>query len=381
MDELLNLPAALTACDRLGLEDMTSAGAIILLSKPPHGPPLYWHQDATYWNHPMSALPWPSRVFCPTTWWIQPARTAASASSPAPTGSGTELHDLLPDAHSPEMQRADETHLAFTEQPGEIDIPVKAGDLVIADGRVLHAAWPNNTATRRTLVLEWWDLFPFPSVPTWWKAKYRRRSRRSQRDLRTLPQAHPPPPIRRVTVRASPSNARSLVGYRSGDTMVKKPVTLGIVGARRGSSFARTALGGLDGRVRLTSVCDIDAGVLAQWRREHPGLVYYQSYEQFLAQANVDAVVLSTPLQLHAPQALQALAAGKHVLSEVIAATTLDECWALIAAVQQSGLKYMFAENSCYRRENMLVLNMVEQGPLRRDYLRRRAATSTTAPT
>ena len=48
---------------------------------------------------------------------------------------------------------------------------------------------------------------------------------------------------------------------------MKKPVTLGIVGARRGSSFARTALGGLDGRVQLTSVCDIDSGVLAQWRR------------------------------------------------------------------------------------------------------------------
>ena len=59
--------------------------------------------------------------------------------------------------------------------------------------------------------------------------------------------------------------------------------------------------------MQLTSVCDIDAGVLAQWRRDHPELAYYQSYEQFLAQANVDAVVLSTPLQLHAPQALQAL--------------------------------------------------------------------------
>ena len=106
----------------------------------------------------------------------------------------------------------------------------------------------------------------------------------------------------------------------------------------------------------LTLACSPSGG------RDHPELAYYQSYEQFLAQANVDAVVLSTPLQLHAPQALQALAAGKHVLSEVIAATTLDECWALVAAVQRSGLKYMFAENSCYRRENMLVLNMVEQG-------------------
>ena len=40
--------------------------------------------------------------------------------------------------------------------------------------------------------------------------------------------------------------------------MAKSPVTLGIVGARRGSRFARTALGGFEGRVQFTSVCDID---------------------------------------------------------------------------------------------------------------------------
>jgi ectoine hydroxylase-related dioxygenase (phytanoyl-CoA dioxygenase family) len=45
---------------------------------------------------------------------------------------------------------------------------VKAGDLVIADARVLHAAWPNHSQQRRTLVLAWWDVFPFPSVPSWW---------------------------------------------------------------------------------------------------------------------------------------------------------------------------------------------------------------------
>jgi len=143
---------------------------------------------------------------------------------------------------------------------------------------------------------------------------------------------------------------------------LKRPVRLGIVGARRGSSFARTALTTLGKQVCLTSVCDSDPAVLAQWRHDHPDLAYYQSYDQFLAAANVDAVVLSTPLQLHAPQAIQALHAGKHVLSEVIAATTIDECWALITAVQRSGLKYMLAENYCYRRENMLILNMVEQG-------------------
>ena len=176
---------------------MTSAGAIILLSKPPHGPPLYWHQDATYWNHPMSALPWPSRVFLSYYLVDTTRENGCLRIIPGTHRKRTELHDLLPDAHSPEMQRADETHLAFTEQPGEIDIPVQAGDLVIADGRVLHAAWPNNTDTRRTLVLEWWDLFPFPSVPDLVGRRATPRSpRRSPRHLRTLPQAHPLPPLR-----------------------------------------------------------------------------------------------------------------------------------------------------------------------------------------
>jgi predicted dehydrogenase len=65
---------------------------------------------------------------------------------------------------------------------------------------------------------------------------------------------------------------------------------------------------------------------------------------------------------LHAGQSVQALRAGKHVLSEVIAATTLEECWELIEAVEKSGLTYMMAENYCYRRETMFVRNMAEQG-------------------
>ena len=169
--DILDLPAARAACDQVGLEGMTSAGSFILLSKPPHGPPLYWHQDATYWNHPKSALPWPSRVFLSYYLVDTTRENGCLRIIPGTHRKRTELHDLLPDAHSPEMQRADESHLAFTEQPGEIDVPCKAGDLVIADGRVLHAAWPNNTDTRRTLVLAWWDVFPFPSVPTWWEGE------------------------------------------------------------------------------------------------------------------------------------------------------------------------------------------------------------------
>jgi predicted dehydrogenase len=51
---------------------------------------------------------------------------------------------------------------------------------------------------------------------------------------------------------------------------------------------------------------------------------------------------------MHAPMALQALAAGKHVYSAVPAATTLDELHQLIEAVKRTGLVYMLGETSLY---------------------------------
>jgi predicted dehydrogenase len=57
-----------------------------------------------------------------------------------------------------------------------------------------------------------------------------------------------------------------------------------------------------------------------------------------------------------------ALDAGLHVLSEVVAATTSDEAWALIEAVRRSGRVYMMAENYCYTRQSMMVRHMADQG-------------------
>jgi ectoine hydroxylase-related dioxygenase (phytanoyl-CoA dioxygenase family) len=147
---------------------LSDTGGLIILSKPPGGPALYWHQDNMDWNHPKSVLPWPSTIFL--SYYLVDTTRANGCLRVIP---GTHrkripLHDQLPDAHGPEIQAADEDHLAFASHPDEIDIPVKAGDLVIADGRVLHAAWPNRSSERRPLILAWWRVFPFPSVPSWW---------------------------------------------------------------------------------------------------------------------------------------------------------------------------------------------------------------------
>lgn len=139
------------------------------------------------------------------------------------------------------------------------------------------------------------------------------------------------------------------------------PIRLAIVGGRRGGSF-NTALQALRDLIELTAVCDIDEGVREKWKSERPGVKAFARYEDVLNEQSVDAVLLATPMMLHARQAIEALNAGKHVLSEVIAATSIADCWDLVEAVESTGLTYMMAENYCYRRETMMIRNMADHG-------------------
>ena len=140
--------------------------------------------------------------------------------------------------------------------------------------------------------------------------------------------------------------------------MKSKTLKIVVVGARRGKTFIRTARhAGLE----LSGVCDTKPEALALWKDE-PGIRLYDRYEQILDDPSVDAVCLATPADLHAAQSIEALQAGKHVISEVPALRTLEEGAALIEAVRRTGRTYMMAENYCYCREVLMVQNMVEQG-------------------
>jgi hypothetical protein len=53
---------------------------------------------------------------------------------------------------------------------------------------------------------------------------------------------------------------------------------------------------------------------------------------------------------------------GKHAAVEVPAAITLEECWQLVDAAEQTQRHCLMLENCCYGETEMLVLNMVRQG-------------------
>ncbi|MBH65793.1 MAG: hypothetical protein CL784_04685 [Chloroflexi bacterium] len=137
-------------------------------------------------------------------------------------------------------------------------------------------------------------------------------------------------------------------------------IRLAVAGGNRGARFDQI-LDGLEEQVELVAVCDPSDDVRSEWTAERPQIKAYEKFEEMVEDPGIDAVFIATPMLLHAGQALTALRAGKHVLSEVIAATTLDECYALVETVENTGLTYMMAENYCYRREAMMIKKMCDE--------------------
>jgi predicted dehydrogenase len=137
-------------------------------------------------------------------------------------------------------------------------------------------------------------------------------------------------------------------------------IRIGVVGAaRRGKSFAG-ALRGLG--YTVAAVCDVNTDVLAECRRQMEAEAAFDDYQQMLDVGRLDAVLIATPMQLHAPQAIAALQRGIHVLSEVTAATSLEQCRQLVAATRQSKAVYMMAENYIYVRHIQFIAGLVKAG-------------------
>jgi len=140
-----------------------------------------------------------------------------------------------------------------------------------------------------------------------------------------------------------------------------KPIRLGIIGAAgRGGHFAR--LCSSVGSLALTTVCDIRADQLERCRLEAGASEAYADYHELLRRSDCEAVLIATPMPLHAAQSIAALASDRHVLCEVTAAVSLDECRRLRQAVRSSSATYMMAENYGYSIERVLVTEMVRQG-------------------
>ena len=123
-------------------------------------------------------------------------------------------------------------------------------------------------------------------------------------------------------------------------------------------SFAR-GTGPLVG-MELVALCDTWEERLEQAGKQF-GVATYTDYDEFLGH-DLDAVILANYFHEHAPFAIKALNAGKHVMSETSACFTLAEGVALVRAVERSGKQYMFAENYPYMLFNQEMRRLYREG-------------------
>ncbi|HHU15761.1 MAG: Gfo/Idh/MocA family oxidoreductase [Kiritimatiellae bacterium] len=172
--------------------------------------------------------------------------------------------------------------------------------------------------------------------------------------------------LKPTSARAQGSAGTTVMGLR---TPKMERVRVGFIGLGRGSGHLGDMLK-IEG-AEVTALCDIHQPTLdralkrvADAGKPKPATFSDgpEAYKKMLERDDVDIVYIATPWELHTPQALDTMRAGKHAFLEVPAAITTEECWALVDTAEKTRRHCMMLENVNYGREELMVLNMVRQG-------------------
>ncbi len=125
----------------------------------------------------------------------------------------------------------------------------------------------------------------------------------------------------------------------------------------------------LDG-VKIVALCDIvpdrvDACNEVLKKNNKPQAEKYsgeEGWKRVCERTDVDLIYVCTHWTLHTPIAVYAMEHGKHVVMEVPAALTIDQCWQLVNTAEKTRKHCMMLENCCYDFFEMATLNMAQQG-------------------
>ena len=146
--------------------------------------------------------------------------------------------------------------------------------------------------------------------------------------------------------------------------MTPERLNIALVGAA-GKVAAPAHLNGLAAipSANLYAVCDVDAASV-EALAGRLGAKPFTSFEEVLADPNIDAVDLVTPPFLHAEQTIAAAKVGKHVYCEKPMARSLAEADAMIAAHREAGTTLMIGESYVFHHPNVAARAVIENGDI-----------------
>ena len=92
---------------------------------------------------------------------------------------------------------------------------------------------------------------------------------------------------------------------------------------------------------------------------------YTTNYEESINQPDIEAVILCTPTQMHADQAVTALRAGKHVMIEIPMADSLADAERVVKAQQDTGLVAMAGHTRRFNPSHQWIHKKILAGELK----------------
>lgn len=85
-------------------------------------------------------------------------------------------------------------------------------------------------------------------------------------------------------------------------------------------------------------------------------------YHELLKDDTIDAVIIAASWEAHVPVAIDCMQAGKITALEVGGAYAVEDCYALVEAQERTGTPFMFLENCCYGKFELLSTALVRKG-------------------
>ena len=124
------------------------------------------------------------------------------------------------------------------------------------------------------------------------------------------------------------------------------------------------ALKNIDG-VEVTSIMGPTKEKIEALAAERGINHFSTTLEECIKRSDVEAVILSTPTQMHANQAIACMEAGKHVLIEIPMADTLEDSARVVKKHRETGLTCMAGQVRRFNPSHQWIKNKIDAGELK----------------
>jgi len=114
----------------------------------------------------------------------------------------------------------------------------------------------------------------------------------------------------------------------------------------------------------LKAVCDMDEERLAHMSALYPEVTATKDFEDLVANDNIDALVVATPVYLHHELAMKSLQAGKHTFIEKPMGSSSEQCRELVTTARENSLTLMVGHTFLYSSPVRRIKDIVDKGDI-----------------